>query len=77
MNHLYNAPNTWRDHEIREAMRALKSGEETIIHNHSDIHGASHTYCEMYVLDWHNELPYAGIRQVAVIFAEDENAVAI
>lgn len=71
MNHLYNAPGNYRDAQIREAMRALRSGEETMIHNHSDIHGALHSHCTMYVLDWHNELQYAGVHQLAVIFPED------
>lgn len=52
----------------RKALANLKAGIETWCHWHSYHDDPEHKNCEMFVLDWHNELPFCRFKQIVCIF---------
>lgn len=56
------------DFTIKKAYANLQRGIESWCHWHSYHNDPKHVNCEMYVLDWHTELPFCAFKQIAVIF---------
>lgn len=49
------------------AQENLLKGVETLCHWHFNQASDDHSKCEIYVLDWYDELPWRDFKQVALI----------
>jgi hypothetical protein len=71
IEHIYRGSDKYPGVPNDSVFNKLRAGIEVIHHYHDDVYMGelyAHPFCVMYVLDWHDELPYCRYKQTAVIF---------